>query len=92
MALSKEGRNYAGNQQQHQPRGKHHNRDGESDRGDRLLHQSSDLLDHYQPVGGLYAGTLKSIIENRIFVSRQIQAGCMLHHSNAYMARVLIAQ
>ncbi len=86
VALAQECRQHARNQQQHQPRRINNDGDGQSDGRDHQLDQPANLLNHAQPVGGLHPRPFQPVIENRIFVSDQVQFGGVLHHLNAHVA------
>ena len=49
-------------------------------------------LNHDQAVRGLHPRPLQPVIENRILIGQQVQAGGVLHHPNADVARVLVGQ
>ncbi len=61
-------------------------RDGrKSNRRDGLLDEAAHLLDHGQPVRSLYAGALKAVIEDRIFIDRDVERSSFAHHLDADM-------
>ena len=64
----------------------------EREGGDGLLDQPAHLLDHRQPVGGLHARALQAIVEDRIFVNRDVERGGFAHHLDADVMGIAVGQ
>ena len=60
--------------------------------GNHQLDQPPDLLNHAQPVGGLYARPFQPVVKHRVLVGDQVKFGGMLHHLNADVAGVFVRQ
>ena len=65
---------------------------GERDGRDRLLDEPAHLLDHGQPVGGLYTRAFQAIVEDGIFVDRDVEGRGFAHHLDADMVGVAVGQ
>ena len=92
MGLSQEGGQHAERQQKHQP-GRVPEQDGGPDqRGQGLLEEPAHLLDHGQAIGGLYPGPFQAVVEDGIFVGRQVQRCRLAHHPDADEVGVAVGQ
>ena len=92
MAFAEEGWNDSCNEHQHEPRRKQDYRNRKGDCGDDLLDQSTDGLDHAKAICGLNACPLKPVVEDRVFVGKQIESRGMLHDLDAHVAHVIFRE
>ena len=92
MGFSQEGGEHAQREQKHQP-GRVPEQDGGPDqRGQGLLEEPAHLLDHGQAIGGLYPRPFQAVVEDRIFVGRQVQRRRLLHDPDADEVGVAVGQ
>src|ERR1700759_579619 len=82
MGFSEERREDAGCEQKHQPWGGPCQGCRKDQRGDDLLDQTANLLDHRQAVGRLHTSTFEAVIEDWVFVCRQVESGSLFHHAD----------
>ena len=61
-------------------------------RGDDLLDEPPQLLDHAQAVGGLNAGALQLVVKKRVFVGRQVQPRGVVHDAHTDVADEFVGQ
>ena len=92
VTFAQECRNDSGNQQQQEPRREKDDRDRKRDRGDDLLNQASDRLDHSQAVRRLHARPLQPVVKDGILVREQVELGGMLHDLNADVPHVIVGE
>jgi hypothetical protein len=65
--------------------GKRHGRDG-------LLDQTAHLLNHRQAVGGLHAGALQAVVEDRVFIDGNVERSGLAHDFDADVMGVAIGK
>src|SRR5262245_27447176 len=86
MAFAQKRRHDAEHKQEQKPWREQENTGGKRDRGDPLVQNATDRLDHSDAVSGLDSGPLELVVESGIFVPRQVEAGRVLHHTHADVA------
>ena len=92
VGLSEEGREDAEGQEEDEPRGCPGECRGEDEGGDDLLEEAPHLLDHGETVRGLDARSFEAVVEDRIFVGGEVEAGGLLHDAYADVLGVAIGE
>ena len=61
-------------------------------RRDDLLQHRPERLNHRDAVGRLHPRALELVVEDRVFVRRQVEPRGVLHHADADVAREAVGQ